>query len=941
MKNKSGKIIALCLVAACLFPTINTPVRAADTMYLLNSDVEIINSGTGNNQIYLQGESLKATIKGGDMAAKAKGSCRADIGESGYAVVGFTIDSGLSANSDAAIQLDLMSQTEKTTVTVSDRTLSVGGVRVDIGEGKHEAAILFDAVESRIHISIDGKSAGTFDSTGEIPEIITDWSIYAFALNSLSESSEFELSDLYVTNDRSVFDNSILVQPSDEPSLDPSVFRIFETYDELPVNFNMTYTGFSWANASLTSFTATVVKDETENQVLRLKSTKRTTENETDANSASLYGSLELAEGTNIVENDIFIPTENDTVTISVKNGKKSQSLLSVSGGKLTVNTAGTPFNAGAWHTLAVTVDTTGLLYDVMLDGTLVGSGSITEMSSADLQSTACSLYVDVTAPQNSTDEILLDNYKVYAGSEPLSNEELESIRPERFFVEGETGTKSKKLRRAAVFAADTPAAKIFGENETITVEGNEVSPYIDADGRFMLPAEYLSEIYGTDITLSDGAYTETVDGILCISAVDAAVLLGKKCQLHSNGLAILSDSENFYNSETESFEIDMLYKLLKNSKYGLELFTENSEEFFEMVRERIASGEEPYATAWNRTKAYADNWVKQGAPQLYLSGGVNYFFKTGNSVADAVRSCAFVYRVTGEEKYAETAKLALLRWTEEENPFPVYKEVTHGTVWTVNGMHLARVFTAYLYGYSFLEPYLDKETCRSVELLAQRMAAGIKISKQQWQDNDYYGKQYYQNHIDAFIMGIVASGIVTKDLDLLYYALESEANERTFPALIEGAIVMDADDDLCRHDRSLKDTTLVPQAGEMYDRYRTNEHKGLQYAELSSRLLFLTAEMLYQNDCDYFGYYGKNGENLKLPFEFYGDFYLNSTDKIQYIESGYYSGDALLGRYHAIYPMVRVRYPESTKIQYVCDNVYRLAQSDEEIVGWLSALTH
>ena len=87
--------------------------------------------------------------------------------------------------------------------------------------------------------------------------------------------------------------------------------------------------------------------------------------------------------------------------------------------------------------------------------------------------------------------------------------------------------------------------------------------------------------------------------------------------------------------------------------------------------------------------------------------------------------------------------------------------------------------------------------------------------------------------------------------------------------------------------------------------------------------------------------YVGKNGENLKLPFEFYGDYWINSTEAIQTIQTGYYAGDYLQAKYHAIYPMVRARYPESEKIQYVCDNVYQLAQSDGEIVGWLPSLTH
>ncbi len=938
MNNKIYRIIAVFLVFACLSPMINNVSLAADTTYLLDSTVTAINPNTGSNQIYLKDGILGSKINGGDIAALAKGNCSVDVGKSGYAVVGFSVTDTLFENCGASIQLEFMSQKEKTVITISDHMLSVGDARVYIGTGTHKVLILFDIEKNTISIGVDGKLAGTFNASCNITDVITHWRIYAFSAKTLSTATEIVLSDLYITSDKAVFDenvDSIVKLPS-------SVFRIFETYDDLPANFTMIYTGYSWTSAALTSVTATVVSDGENNQVLKLQSKPRTVQDETDVNSASLYSTLELASGKNVLENDILISSSTTTAAISLKNGKKTQTILSVKNGKVLAGESEVAdISLGNWHTMSIIVDTAELTYDAMLDGIVIASGEITELSSAELLSANCNFYLDITAPNTGKDEVLLDNYKVYAYHEPVSNELLEAAKPAKFFVEREIGEKSLKLQNAVVFADGTPCTKVFGENDTIIVNGIEVSPYIAENGEFMLPCAYISEIYDKNITAESDVYTETVDSVLYISIADIAGILGKKYQIHENGLAILSDSKNFYNPNTESFEIDILCKLLKNSKHGVELFTENSDEFFDMVRERIASGEEPYKTAWQKTKATADRYVKSGAPALHLYGGVRYFFNTGLSTIEAVRDCAFVYRVTGEEKYAEVAKQALLKWVDAPNPFPVLKENTQGSIGYVNGLHLSRIGVGCLYGYSFLQPYLDEETCHMVELLAQRLASGIKISKKQWQDNNYFGQQYYQNHIDSFIMGITAAGIVAKDLDLLYYVLEDKNNERKFSDLITGAIIMGPDDDLCISDKSLQDSSFVPQKGEVYDRYRVNTNRGLQYVELASRLLFLTAEMLYQNDCDYFSYVGENGENLKLPFEFYGDYWINSTEALQTIQSGYYAGDYLQAKYHAIYPMVRARYPENEKIQYVCDNVYQLAQSDGEIVGWLSALTH
>ena len=931
MKKRENRLIALCMSVMCLLPSV--PSLAHGGVALTKENVSIINSS--NSRISLSDGELKAVVNGGGICALAKGTV--DIADSNSIVFGFTVDKSVNFRYDTALQMGFIGDGSKGEVTITGNTLCVDDKSFYLSDGKHNVAIMQDVSEQTMSVRIDKKTVGVFTYTDNMLVGATAWRIYAFSPKHLYRASEFKLRDMYISTDRADFE----FEEEPEP-LDNTAFRVFETYDDLPVDFAMTYTGYSWTGDEKVSFVPKVMSDQSNpnNSVLELASTSRSTEND-ETNSIDLYGALNFASGKNVVENDIFIPSADDTVEFSLKYGTKKCELLQIKNGKAVLgDNDALDIALGEWHNIAFIVDTANRSYDVFVNREKIASADITTMTGSNLKSADCNFYLTVTTPAICADKILLDNYKVYVNDSFVSDKALEAIRPQRFFVEKEAGPKSQKLKSAVAMALDTPAVKAFGENTTAKIDGVAVSPYKSASGNVMVPYEYVKEVYNKQIE-NNTLIGETVNGITFVNANDMANLIGKKCQLTDNGLIIFSDRDNFYNPTTECFEIDMLYKLLKNSKYGVELFTENSDEFFDMVRERIASGEEPYKTAWQKTKAAADRYVKSGSPTLYLYGGVRFFFNSGLSGIEALRDCAFAYRVTGDERYAQVAKETLLKWVDAPNPFPVLKENTQGSIGYVNGLHLSRIGTGYLYGYSFLEPYLDEETCHKVELLSQRLAAGIKISKKQWQDNDYFKKQYYQNHIDSFIMGITAAGIVSKDLDLLYYALEDESNERRFGDLITGAIVMGPNDDLCISDKSLKNSSLVPQAGEMYDRYRVNSNRGLQYAELASRLLFLTAEMLYQNDCDYFSYVGKNGENLKLPFEFYGDYWVNSTEALQTIETGYYAGDYLQARYHAIYPMVRARYPESEKIQYVCDNVYQLAQSDGEIVGWLPSLTH
>ncbi len=90
-------------------------------------------------------------------------------------------------------------------------------------------------------------------------------------------------------------------------------------------------------------------------------------------------------------------------------------------------------------------------------------------------------------------------------------------------------------------------------------------------------------------------------------------------------------------------------------------------------------------------------------------------------------------------------------------------------------------------------------------------------ISINLWEDNDYFNKQYYQNHLVAHSMGILMLGLATDNDELVQFAIDSPANPRDVKELLSGCILMDGDTPCSRE----KAGSAPPVKGEIYDRYR------------------------------------------------------------------------------------------------------------------------
>src|SRR5690606_12310301 len=104
------------------------------------------------------------------------------------------------------------------------------------------------------------------------------------------------------------------------------------------------------------------------------------------------------------------------------------------------------------------------------------------------------------------------------------------------------------------------------------------------------------------------------------------------------------------------------------------------------------------------------------------------------------------------------------------------------------NSMYLTRGMFPMLCAYDMLveEDIMDEQTKTIIldwfGILYTEALASIQL----WENNDYFNKQYYQNHLVAHTMGIMMLGFVTEDEAMIQYALNSPSNPRDMYELIQ-----------------------------------------------------------------------------------------------------------------------------------------------------------
>lgn len=268
--------------------------------------------------------------------------------------------------------------------------------------------------------------------------------------------------------------------------------------------------------------------------------------------------------------------------------------------------------------------------------------------------------------------------------------------------------------------------------------------------------------------------------------------------------------------------------------------------------------------------------------PNIYGGTDPGTYYDQMTTQAGLVRNLALGYKLTQDTLYAQKAAAIIRSWAE------TCDDITYDLE-TGTSMLLARCNYPLICAYDLLKEtsYIDTTTKNLTENWFRNLIPQFVQSVNYWDQNDYFDKQDYQNHVVAHSMGLLAMGYVLKDYETIYYALCSSTNPRNIYQLITGCIFMTGD---AVHHREAP-AAPAPEDGEIYDRYRhkTAPLKGLQYSHLTLTLLTISAKMCYNNGLDLFSYTSPTGEHLLLSHEYYSDYYrlMNSC-----IKSNFYCGE-------------------------------------------------
>ncbi len=329
----------------------------------------------------------------------------------------------------------------------------------------------------------------------------------------------------------------------------------------------------------------------------------------------------------------------------------------------------------------------------------------------------------------------------------------------------------------------------------------------------------------------------------------------------------------------------------------------------------------------------YDPNAVTTAAKQETSDMGTLYKSMKGPAVLALHRAVATHLTTDASKKdsYAAGAVDILHNWAVacKDVDYPINSTEDLEEPSTGAGMYLARAAWPFFATYDMLRgtQYITDAQDQVIVAWFRNIEKAIKASMNAWQNNDYFNKQYYQNHLAAHMWGLLTIGYVLEDASLVQYAIDSDENPRDFYELIQGCIFMEGDTPCSRESVSSK----APQTGEIYDRYRheTGPLKGLQYTSLTLQLLSCAARTCYNNGIDMYAYEAPTGENLRLAYEFYAPFYAQKDASLQ---GGYYTGETerltIAGDMQGLFELGYNAYPDSEAIKAVIDAIPNRAQN-------------
>ena len=300
-------------------------------------------------------------------------------------------------------------------------------------------------------------------------------------------------------------------------------------------------------------------------------------------------------------------------------------------------------------------------------------------------------------------------------------------------------------------------------------------------------------------------------------------------------------------------------------------------------ARQRIESHEEPFATYWSLAKADAEKSLTRKATP-FLGADSLQFHHAAQEQGIAARLLAYAWRLEDDEATGAHAVELLHEWASAM-PMPG-TAFDPDTRFPNSGMDVARGMLPFVVAYDLLSghPTLTVDKRKKILRWFRALAEGVREGMKRWEESDDFGKQRFQNHHAAHMLGLTLFGAVLHDRAMMQFAYDSEENPKDFKDLIRGLILMPGDEPL----GGLRGKPLY--AGEIDDRVRTSSGSGLTYCHLSLTLLMFAADVqsrFRREDC--LNWKAQGGETLRLSADFYSDFFRakNAT-----LKGGYYSRD-------------------------------------------------
>lgn len=309
-----------------------------------------------------------------------------------------------------------------------------------------------------------------------------------------------------------------------------------------------------------------------------------------------------------------------------------------------------------------------------------------------------------------------------------------------------------------------------------------------------------------------------------------------------------------------------------------------------EVIKARIAAGQQPHLSVWSNLYMQC----AAGYTAVPYTGTVPGTFTDRAQIEGGkALDYALAYRLGGQTVHADRAVAILSSWAQAI-PRPGMALVDDAG--TGSGMFVSRGVFPMIYAADLLWDYSGFDGTPKAAFITwiQAMVPLIEESIAAWESNDYFSKQYYQNHLIAHALGLASIGILLGDPAMVQRAYDSADNPRDFRELIAGNILMPGDE-VCIRETSTNPGKVppggwpAPAAGEIYDRYRhhTGPLRGLQYSYLSLSVLSTLAETGRHLGLDLWRTTAPGGENLLLSHEYYSDFYRLKDARLK---SGFYS---------------------------------------------------